>query len=263
MENSAVIDSLSELQATSFARDGYLVLKHLTSVAACGAIRDWAELASRDMHAPLEYETDVQYPGAPDNFNAVGGKTSRRLLNVYSRDEIIRRWATSQTLLGPLQQLLAADDIVLSQCHHNCLMTKFPGYSSATLWHQDNRYWSFDRQDLISAWLALGSENKENGCLKVIPGTQQMDIEEGRFDAKKFLRPDLPINRELIDQAIDVELEAGDLLLFHSRLFHAAGRNESDRVKMSLVFSYHSADNAPIMDTRSARYPGITLHKVS
>ena len=123
----------------------------------------------------------------------------------------------------------------------------------------EHRYWSFDRQDLVSAWLALGSETKSNGCLKVIPGTHQMDIEEGRFDAKKFLRPDLPINHQLIDQAIDIELEAGDLLFFHSRLFHAAGRNQSDRVKMSLVFTYHSADNAPIMDTRSARYPSITL----
>jgi phytanoyl-CoA hydroxylase len=138
-------------------------------------------------------------------------------------------------------------------------MTKFPGYSSATLWHQDNRYWSFARQDLISAWLALGSENKKNGCLKLIPGTHKMAIDEGRFDAKKFLRPDLAVNRELIEQAIDVELEAGDLLLFHSRLFHAAGRNESDRVKMSLVFTYHGTDNVPIMDTRSARYPSIAL----
>jgi len=259
MENAAVLDSLSELQVSRFARDGYLVLKNLASSECCNAIRDWAELASTDMHAPLEYETDVQYPGAPTSFNAVGGKTSRRLLNVYSRDKIIRQWATGQILTGPLRQLLAAEDILLSQCHHNCLMTKFPGYSSATLWHQDNRYWSFDRQDLISAWLALGCESKMNGCLKVIPGTHLMDVEEGRFDAKKFLRPDLPVNRELIRQAVNVELEAGDLLFFHSRLFHAAGRNQSDKVKMSLAFTYHSADNAPIMDTRSAHYPSITL----
>jgi len=259
MENAVAIDSLSELQVSRFVRDGYLVLKNLANAEFCNVIRDWATLASTDMHAPLEYETDVQYPGAPASFNAVGGKTSRRLLNIYSRDDIIRQWATSQMLAGPLRQLLVADDISLSQCHHNCLMTKFPGYSSATLWHQDNRYWSFDRQDLVSAWLALGSETIRNGGLKVIPGTHRMDIDEGRFDAKKFLRPDLPINQELIEQAIDVELDAGDLLFFHSRLFHAAGRNQSDKVKMSLVFTYHSADNAPIMDTRSARYPSITL----
>ena len=37
-------------------------------------------------------------------------------------------------------------------------MTKAKTYSSATLWHQDNRYWSFEEENLISVWLALGDE---------------------------------------------------------------------------------------------------------
>ena len=40
-----------------------------------------------------------------------------------------------------------------------------------------------------------------------------------------------------------VELDAGDMLFFHCRLFHAAGRNETETLKCSLVFSYHDADN--------------------
>jgi phytanoyl-CoA hydroxylase len=74
-----------------------------------------------------------------------------------------------------------------------------------------------------------------------------------------FLRPDLPENKLLIQQAITVELNPGDVLFFHSRLFHAAGRNLSDMTKLSVVFTYHEASNKPIRDTRSARFPSIVL----
>ena len=138
-------------------------------------------------------------------------------------------------------------------------MTKHPGYSSATLWHQDVRYWSFDRPDLVSLWLALGTETADNGALMVIPGSHRLDLDRGRLDRDLFLRPDLAENRALIEQAITLELTAGDVLLFSSRLFHAAGRNDTDAVKLSLVFTYHAADNHPIPGTRSAQYPSIML----
>ena len=56
-----------------------------------------------------------------------------------------------------------------------------------------------------------------------------------------------------------LELAVGDVLLFSSRLFHAAGRNDTDAVKLSLVFTYHAPDNRPIPGTRSAQYPSIAL----
>ena len=71
-------------------------------------------------------------------------------------------------------------------------MTKHPGFSSATLWHQDVRYWSFQRPELISVWFALGDETAENGALRVIPGTHLLDVQAQRLDAELFLRPDLP-----------------------------------------------------------------------
>ena len=138
-------------------------------------------------------------------------------------------------------------------------MTKHPGFSSATLWHQDVRYWSFQRPELISVWFALGDETAENGALRVIPGTHLLDVQAQRLDAELFLRPDLPENQALIDGAETVVLEAGDVLLFHCRLFHAAGRNHSDTVKLSPVFTYHRGDNYPLADTRSARFPSIAI----
>ena len=154
---------------------------------------------------------------------------------------------------------LLGGDARVAQTHHNCVMTKFPGHSSATLWHQDVRYWSFDTPELVSVWLALGDEREANGALKVIPGSHRLELDRGRLDAELFLRPELPENAALIDTAVDVELEAGDVLFFDARTFHAAGRNGTDEVKLSLVFTYHRDDNRPIPGTRSANYPSLPL----
>ena len=147
----------------------------------------------------------------------------------------------------------------MSQSHHNCVMTKHPGFSSSTAWHQDIRYWSFDAPDLVSLWLALGPEREENGALRLIPGSHRLHLHRGHFDRHLFLRPELEKNRELIANATLVELDAGDALLFHCRLFHAAGMNASGEVKLSAVFTYHARGNRPIPGTRSDRYPSVPI----
>lgn len=246
------------LASARYRRDGYVVLRGFVSAEQCRVLADLARRDLAPLAGPAEFEADVGYPGAPRSRDAAGGGTPRRLLHAYSRDAAFRRLATRNDLRAVLQVLLGGE-ARLSQCHHNCVMTKHPGHSSATLWHQDVRYWSFDRPDLVSLWLALGTETAANGALMVIPGSHRLDLDRGRLDRDLFLRPDLPENRALIEQAVTLELAVGDVLLFSSRLFHAAGRNDTDHVKLSLVFSYHTADNRPIPGTRSAQYPSISL----
>ena len=121
-------------------------------------------------------------------------------------------------------------------------MTKFPGLSSTTGWHQDIRYWSFDRPELVNVWLALGPEYPENGGMRLVPGAHRLDVDRGRFDAALFLRQELPDNAELLRHAVDADLNAGDVLFFHCRTFHAASDNITTENKYSLVFSYRAED---------------------
>ena len=254
-----VSEALSDINLARFHRDGFIVKPAMVEADLC---KDMQAVALEHLHqqlAPAEYEVDVQYPGSPESRESSGGQTIRRLLHAYSRNSVYRDWSTCADLKLTLQRLFAEDSVQLSQCHHNCIMTKQPGYSSATRWHQDNRYWSFDEENLISAWLAVGDETRTNGCLRVIPGSHMLDLEPGRFDASLFLRTDLAENKTIIAQSEQVELRQGDVLFFHSRLFHAAGRNLSKQTKLSVVFTYHESANRPIKDTRSARFPGISL----
>ena len=248
-----------DLDGARFARDGYLVLKAFVSPEWCARMRDTVQGMLNPLTGPAEFEADVGYPGAPESRAAAGGPTPRRLLHAYSRDAGLREFATSAALANHLRGLIGVSDVSMSQCHHNCVMTKHPGYSSATLWHQDVRYWSFDRPELVTAWLALGAEREDNGALEVIPGSHRLELDRGRLDRELFLRPELEANSALIERAVRVELDPGDVLLFHCRLFHAAGKNRTNETKLSVVFTYHADDNRPIPGTRSAQYPSIPL----
>ena len=255
---ASVSNRANERLGDAFHREGYAVLRRFAPAEQCERL---ARAAAGDLDplvGPAEFEADVGYPGAPPTRAAAGGQTPRRLLHAYARNAAFRGFARRPDLAALLAELLRGS-VLLSQCHHNCVMTKHPGYSSATLWHQDVRYWSFDRPQLVSAWLALGAETVANGALLAIPGSHRLELDRGRLDRDLFLRPELMANRALIERAVALELGPGDLLLFSSRLFHAAGRNDTDRVKLSLVFTYHAADNQPIPGTRSAQYPSIAL----
>lgn len=250
---------VQSLLPQTFARDGYQIVRELCPESVRDALRAMTLTHLEPLVGPVEYEADVGYPGAPGGRDEQGGSTPRRLLNAYSRAEVFREWATGPLVGDRLRTLFGRDDLFVSQCHHNCVMTKYPGYSSATLWHQDIRYWSFDQPELISVWLALGDETARNGALQIIPGSHRLEIDRGRLDSALFLRPDLQENRMLIENAEAVELAAGDALFFHCRTYHAAGMNLSDEVKLSAVFTYHTLDNRPIPHTRSAQLPGVEL----
>ncbi|MDO6462053.1 phytanoyl-CoA dioxygenase family protein [Granulosicoccaceae sp. 1_MG-2023] len=252
-------EPLNPTELACFERDGFLIQRGLADKARCEALAAIVDASLNPALAPLEYEADVHYPGAPDSREAQGGLTPRRLLHAYTRHPLFREWAGSEAVVSRLRQLMHSREILLSQNHHNCIMTKHPGFSSMTSWHEDVRYWSFDRPELVSVWLALGQESAVNGGMQLIPGTHRATFDRGRLDAALFLRTDLAENQTLIDSAVEADLQAGDVLFFHCKTYHAAGKNSSDTVKRSLVFTYRTPDNRPIPSTRSGFYQDVPV----
>ncbi len=251
-------NGFTEAEVAQFGRDGYQIVRRLLSADGCARMREIAERDLGTAAPPLEYEAETQYPGAPSSLEAPGGRTVRRLLQAYGRDAVFREWATSAPVAVRLRQLLGAR-IALAQAHHNCVMTKDPRYSSLTSWHRDIRYWSYQRPELVSVWFALGEERVDNGCLLVIPGSHRIEFAPERLDEAQFLRTDIAENEDLLRTQVPVELQPGDVLFFHCRLFHAAGNNRSVNTKFSAVFTYRAMDNAPLPGTRSAGQPDVIL----
>lgn len=249
---------LTPAQVTQFQQQGFLVLPAFSSPNYCQQVLDFAQQQLDQVVLPIEYEADTRYPGAPVSRDAEGGQTARRLLQAYGRAPLLAEWATQATLAENLKQLLG-EGAKMSQVHHNCIMTKQARYSSLTGWHRDSRYWHFQKPELISVWLALRDEKIDNGCLLVLPGSHQWQIDVEQLDSAQFLRADLQGNQDLLEQAQAVPLQQGDVLLFSSNLFHAAGCNQTGQTKFSMVFTYRAEDNLPQAGSRSASLPEVKL----
>ena len=240
-----------------FKRDGFLVLPRVVPRWEFTSIRRRIEKSLDPLAGPVEYEADVAYRGAPKNKQSPGGSTPRRLLQALDRNLGLHSLVFNPAIVTAMRKLLQDDRIAVSQAHHNCVMTKFPGFSSDTDWHRDYRYWAFEKPRLISAWFALQDESYENGSLELIPGSHNLRINENRFDEYQFLRDQEQQNRQLIGGSLRTHLRAGDVLLFDCQLLHSAQRNRTEQVKISPVFTFHPADNPPIPGTRSAALPSI------
>jgi phytanoyl-CoA hydroxylase len=251
-------DQFSPDDVARFERDGFLIAPGLTDAATVAEMkRITADGVARGIE-PIEYEADLHYPGAPESRTATGGQTARRLKQALGRGPVFLEWLSRPEVLGRLRQLLGPQ-IICPLAHHNCIMTKQPAFSSDTGWHQDIRYWSFERPNLVSVWIALGEERLENGGLLVIPGSHRLTYQARQFDDAKFFRADLPENQALIASRVPVVLHPGDVLFFHCLTLHAASRNLTTEPKLSVVFTFRGGDNRPLPGSRSAASPELVL----
>jgi len=248
---------MSELTTDSaefFQQNGYLIKRSMLSGTALEKIQDAAVKMVEDAQPPAEYEADIHYQGAPESREAEGGQTIRRFLQVFDRNDPFRQFGKSDAIKAVLLELMN-DEVYLIRSHHNSLMSKRPKFSSQTNWHRDIRYWNYDNENLVSVWLALGNESRDNGALLLIPGTHRVEFERQNFDQALFFRKDLPENQALIDSAVMAELSAGDVLFFHCRTLHAASSNKTDKTKLSLVYTYRPSATKPLPNTRSSADP--------
>ena len=251
-------DTLTEQQIATLREQGFVVVPGMVEPSRIATLRRLIEQQLSERAAPVEYEADLRYPGAPASRVAHGGDTVRRLLDAYVRDPEFAAWATAPEIGAWLRRYFGTP-VWLSRAHHNCVMTKHPAYGSLTGWHRDFRYWAFERDDLVSTWLALGPEHAGNGGLWFVPGSHRMNFPPEAFDEAKFFRADLAENAALIERAYAPTLAAGDVVFFHCNTLHSAGQNASDAVKFSMVYTYHGAANAPLPGTRSAGKPEVAL----
>ncbi len=146
------------------------------------------------------------------------------------------RLVSDDRLLDIAQQFIGPD-IALFASHYIC---KPPHDGQPVLWHQDGSYWPLDPMEVVTLWLAVTESTPENGCLRVIPRTQSMDLQAMKD------RPERPnvlgsgMDESLVDesQAVDLILEPGDVSVHHPNIVHGSNANESPKWRRGLTIRY-------------------------
>jgi len=234
---------LTQKQIEEFNHNGFLILKNFADTTLCEEILKCAQKHLTNKTAPIESEAEYLETSSSNT-------TVRRLRQVYDREAIFKTWMTNKEIRPILEQLLN-DKPVLVLAHHNSVMTKQSQISSRTSWHQDFRYWNYDNDNLVSVWLSLDDETLQNGLLEFIPKSHTMQFSKEQFDDKSNFLDNDENNKKLIKTAVHNNLKKGDVVLFHCKTLHHANKNNTDKTKISFVYTVRAQNNPPQKATRS------------
>ena len=161
--------------------------------------------------------------------------------------------STSHLTYGPVHDLLThprtvaivrdllGDDIVGWGSHYFC---KLPHDGKAVPWHQDASYWPLTPSKTVTVWLAIDDADRENACMRVIPGSHHFGHLTYRMteDVDRTVLNLEVDNVERFGKPVDMELKAGELSVHADLLLHGSGANESDRRRCGLTLRYCAAD---------------------
>lgn len=211
---------LTEEEVQKFHRDGYLVYHH--PLFPEGKFRKLQQFFEGILaHLPKNKrpeDIDVPHFAYPELFE----------------------WLFAEEVLD-LVEPIVGPDIALWSSHFIC---KPPGTGRAVPWHEDSAYWKgmLEPQEVVTVWLALDDSTRENGCMRVIPGSHSHGFSEYEpVDRQQYVFG-AQIKTGQFDEtkAVDLEIRAGECHLHHAKLIHGSNANTSSRRRCGYTMRYMS-----------------------
>jgi phytanoyl-CoA hydroxylase len=217
---------LSDEQKDFFNRNGYLIYRGLFSPE---------EVALLSGHYMAMREND---PAGVDPSSSDPLKRYPRMLMMHRHDDLSLRWMLDQRIAGVLSDLLGKDPFAVQ----TMIYFKPPGARGQAL-HQDQYYLRVQPGTCIAAWMALDRCDEDNGCLKVVPGSQdwpllctiKADLQQSFTDVTVPIPEGTPV--------VPMVMDPGDMLFFNGQIVHGSGPNHSrERFRRSLIGHYIEGD---------------------
>ena len=236
---------LTDEQWMQYTRDGYLKLGKLLSD------EELAELQQRidDImlgKARLDYSKIMMQLDSDDGAYDKAGPQTKGHKGSTLNYRKIQDLEFDSTFLEYMQRPLFKEICdraygmhVPVACFRAMFMNK-PAHKGTVLpWHQD-RWTSLDRDPLVTVWTALDPATRENGCVKIIPGSHRFGVFNPTHGSG-FLTPELAEEHCPDDQAEHLELEAGEVALLHNWLLHSSDVNRSSISRRGFSVCYMDA----------------------
>ena len=209
-----------------FERDGYIVFEKVIGETEMDAVRAALNpYFAKQRHGRNDFE----------------GLKSNREYALLSKGEIF-----SDLAIHPLALAFAEYDLGQS-----CILSAFlaiqlhPG-ETVQPWHCDDDHCRLPRPRppfQLSAFWAIDETTEENGATEVIPGSHLWDENLGNelmnsnaFEQREI--GDVNIDPAPHDNAVQITLPAGSLMMAKGTLYHRGGANKSDGKRLILTPQY-------------------------
>ena len=218
---------LDEVEVAHYRREGFVVPRFRLPADEVARLRDALDDLIR---ANPGVRPEKLVSAHVDGDNGEGVRGDSRFLSL-ARDARIVDQVSS----------IVGNDVILWGCHVFC---KPAGEGYETPWHQDGHYWPIRPLANCTAWVALEESTRHNGCLRVIPRSHTRRTLHAHLHED---RADLTLNQRLaagaFDErdAVDVELEPGQMSLHDVYMIHGAAPNRSGKRRIGVALRYMPA----------------------
>ncbi|RAP73169.1 phytanoyl-CoA dioxygenase family protein [Paenibacillus montanisoli] len=204
-----------KLAKESYDRDGYAVYPNVLDASLIQEAKEHVEWLME------------KNPGLrPENLGHTLMKDDPFWVRLISDDRLLD---IAEQYIGP--------DIALFASHY---ISKPPFDGRPVLWHQDGSYWPLEPMNVVTLWLAVDDSLPENGCLRVIPGTQTMELQEMKANTATANVLESEVDPALVEEekAVDLILRAGGVSVHHPSIIHGSEPNHSPLRRCGLTIRY-------------------------
>lgn len=249
MPTAATTRPLTDEQLKQWETDGYFIVRNVISRDAAMEVRG---VIRNHILTPESEPTGDQYDPMDPMGNSPEARAARfrKLGKFCVAAPVIWHTIHAGRTMPRYAQHFLGDDIILK---FNSCFLKPAKTGSATPWHQDNGLWRDGEVEPFNFWMAIDPATKANGCLQVIPGTHREPIEtHGMYTDS--IHGELPRERvEACKQKYGlehIELDPGDVICWHSSLYHYSPVNRSDHSRIAVAGVY----STPTLADRNKRF---------
>jgi ectoine hydroxylase-related dioxygenase (phytanoyl-CoA dioxygenase family) len=156
-------------------------------------------------------------------------------------DPALFEWLLADEVLDLVEPILGPD-IVLWSSHFIC---KPRGNGKRVPWHEDSAYWkgSLDPMEVVTVWLAIDPSTTTNGCMYVVPRTQDNGYSEyvPVDSSQNVFGTEITPSKMRDKLAVPCELQPNQASLHDGKLIHGSPANTSSIRRCGYTMRYMPA----------------------
>uniref|UniRef100_A0A8R1YAK5 phytanoyl-CoA dioxygenase n=1 Tax=Pristionchus pacificus TaxID=54126 RepID=A0A8R1YAK5_PRIPA len=246
---------LTAEQKRFYQQNGYLVIRNCVSEADIDRYYDRFKYIVHADKSEFPY-VSVMRDITLSNTQVVKDVNQVTKIQTWQDDEVLFDYCKTPLIVDILKDLIGTPQSNLVAMH-TVLINKpldTGAMSSRHPMHQDLQYFPFRPADFIcTAWTAMQTVNRDNGCLTFVPGTHKGPL-------LPHVHPDWQANNKAYHGIRDfdpstprvhVEMEKGDTVFFHPLIHHGSGANKTDGFRRAISCHYANDDLCYYSDERN------------
>ena len=218
-----------------YEEHGYCVVRGLFTPESVAELeRDFDRIVEQLLGS--NQEVNARWTGPEMDRLGASGTVVIHTHNVQQYSAAWLRGLQDDRFLDAVEAVLGPDIIL----HHTKLFQKPAEMGAPFPMHQDWSYFPSDKDTMMAAIIHVSAATDEMGCLRVYPGSHKL----GRIEDSHGQTEHEMLLRYPIQDALPLEAEPGDVVLFNYLTIHGSMPNRSNHVRKTVLVQMHAGDDA-------------------